>query len=237
MAQHFLKSYLDYQTLTNYHQLTLQRAQWKPAMTFILWGLTLMMLQVQYLFEYAFLLPAAGILLTFLGFYRLRGENKSMCNCYRLSLVAMVLYPLYLLSNATPLFYLSWFITGFQILFLLYQLALLFFLRNGLKAIFQQMNSKASGDPVLMLILWTVLLQVIAYTSYASSMLIWLLFSVAFLLCLWVVWMHVINLYNDGYLVKTKIGILHAGWCMGAYALVIALFMISGTIFTFTFYF
>lgn len=45
-----------------------QQLQWKTAFALILWGFCLMMLQFQYFFEYAFLLPALGMVFTFLGF-------------------------------------------------------------------------------------------------------------------------------------------------------------------------
>ena len=86
-----------------------QQLQWKTAFTLILWGFCLMMLQFQYFFEYAFLLPALGMVFTFLGFYRLRNENKAMHSCCTLSLIALFIYPFYLLATTLPLFIFSWF--------------------------------------------------------------------------------------------------------------------------------
>lgn len=66
-----------------------QQLQWKTAFALILWGFCLMMLQFQYFFEYAFLLPALGMVFTFLGFYRLKNENKAIHSCYTFSLIAL----------------------------------------------------------------------------------------------------------------------------------------------------
>ncbi len=78
-----------------------QQLQWKTAFTLILWGFCLMMLQFQYFFEYAFLLPALGMVFTFLGFYRLRNENKAMHSCCTLSLIALFVYPVLFAGNHT----------------------------------------------------------------------------------------------------------------------------------------
>lgn len=215
----------------------LQQIQWKTAFTLLLWGLALMLLQFQYVLDYAPLLPAAGIVLTFLGFYRLRSENNAMHNGYRLSLVALFVYPFYLLTVTTPLILLNWLVLSLQTLFLLYQLAVLLLLHRALCQMAQQTGQKGFGRSLLALLVWAILQQIVAYTAFAGSMLVWLAFVLFFLLCLWVIWIQTGVLFQAGYRPRTAVGTLSSGWCVGACALLTGLLLLSGTIFTVSLYY
>ncbi len=217
-----------------------QQLQWKTAFALILWGFSLMMLQFQYFFEYAFLLPALGMVFTFLGFYRLRNENKAMHSCCTLSLIALFVYPVYLLATTLPLFIFSWFhwcMTAFQILYLVYLLVLLFLFRRGFQQMSQQTDYPVQANAIAVLLLWTLLQQLLAYTYLAQSMLTWLLISVVFLLSIWVIWINAIHLLEAGYRLQTPSSNLQDGWCIGAYSLIIALLITSGVVFTMSLYF
>ncbi len=217
-----------------------QQLQWKTAFTLILWGFCLMMLQFQYFFEYAFLLPALGMVFTFLGFYRLRNENKAMHSCCTLSLIALFIYPFYLLATTLPLFIFSWFhwcMVAFQILYLVYLLVLLFLFRKGFQQMSQQTNHPVQANAIAVLLLCTLLQQLLAYTYLAQSMLTWLFISVVFLLSIWVIWINALHLPEAGYRLQTPSSNLQDGWCIGAYSLIIALLIISGIVFTMSLYF
>ncbi|MGM9524699.1 MAG: hypothetical protein ACI3U1_00360, partial [Peptococcaceae bacterium] len=132
---------------------------------------------------------------------------------------------------------LDWLVLGLQTLFLLYQLAVLLLLHRALCQMAQQTGQKGFGKSLLALLVWAVLQQIIAYTAFAGSMLVWLAFVLFFLLCLWVVWIQIGALFQSGYRPRTAVGTLSSGWCVGAYALLTALLLLSGTIFTVSLYY
>lgn len=145
---------------------------WKQPFNNIIWGLITTSITLN-LFMLQYILSTAGVVLLYLGFRNLRKVNRWFHITWILSTIRLVWHLVQLFIFATPfnLIYrdnkmIAFVITIFQIAFLLT-------FRNGIHTVYKQANVIKRRDPILFLVVWTIIVAFIPLTPYAN---IWLIF-------------------------------------------------------------
>jgi hypothetical protein len=145
---------------------------WKRPFSNIVWGLILTSFNLN-LFKLQYILSTVGIVLLYLGFRELCKVNRWFHITWILATIRLVWQLIQLLMYATPFnlifkdnIMIAFIITIFQIVFLIT-------FRNGIHTVYRQAGFIKKRDPIVLLIVWTIVVAFIALTPYAS---IWLIF-------------------------------------------------------------
>lgn len=144
---------------------------WKKAMKYILTGIALNTLTLQF-FCLHYILPAIGMLLTLFGFRALRQENRWFKACYLFSAMRILIYYPTLVLNTTILqntFYHSQTTSILTIINLILMFASLFGFWYGIRTVQKKAELAPRAGNALALIFWYALLCLLALAQYNGS--------------------------------------------------------------------
>ncbi len=146
---------------------------WRKAMQYILIGLALCSVTLNF-WNLQYILPACGMVLTFLGFRALRRENKWFRSCFIISAVRMV-YCLQMLILNTTVFHNVYSSTPLALALTIANLALLlaeiFCFWRGILAAQKKVGLPPKADNALALLSWYSLLIFLGSFSFAQPIL------------------------------------------------------------------
>ena len=148
---------------------------WRNAISRILTGLALCAITLN-IWRLQFILPACGIVLTFLGFRALRYENRWFRNCFVIAAVRMIYYLQFLILNTTilPDIYSSSPVAP-VLTFVNFSLLLveIFCFWRGIRDVQKKIGLSPKAGSALALIIWYAVLYVCSLFSYVHP--IWIL--------------------------------------------------------------
>ncbi len=160
----------------NEHSSNLEKNEaknfWHESIRYITFGFMFTLVTFNFLWL-QYILPSLGVLFLYIGFRKLRNENKAFYGAYVFSVINLIYNILSLIYVNTPLnvnsknsSIMAFFLTIFQIIFLI-------LFRNGIRNIINRENIELKKDPILGLIIWRILIIVIAITELGE---IWIIF-------------------------------------------------------------
>ena len=144
----------------------------RKSMSNIIWGFIFTIMTFNFL-GLQYILPTLGVGLLYIGFRDLRKENKALNAAWIFSIINMGLHVLNLIYINIPMS--VNFKINSVIIFIVsvFQVSFLLVFRKGLKNIFQKADTNPTRDPLLWLVIWSVIVKICAITELGS---IWFIF-------------------------------------------------------------
>ncbi len=145
---------------------------WRKPLNNITWGFILSLFTLNFAYL-QYILPTIGIILIYLGFRSLRNENKWFRICLIYSSFYLLLYPVLVLFDISPLWnddysvMLGIILTIFRIIFFL-------IFRYAIRMVFCKAGQKQKGDPLLWAAIWMSIVLIIGLVGTTNSLLIFI---------------------------------------------------------------
>ncbi|MGE4484028.1 MAG: hypothetical protein AB7C97_02815 [Oscillospiraceae bacterium] len=155
---------------------------WSLPIGRITWGLILTTVTLSFLWL-QYLLPAVGVMLMYLGFRTLRGENRWFRACWLISGLKLLWNSANLILSVTPYGFPESTQFTFGVVWLVIQLILFFAFRRALLRVFKKSGqSKPEHDPLLAAGIWTVAAFAVALSPFSQSWIAFIIMIIAYII-------------------------------------------------------